>query len=470
MNLVNLRWPVISAALLLSPLSSRATVIFVNPEGTGDAPTIAAAYAMAVSGDDILLAPGTFHEHDIVMKSLVDLRSKSDEPSDTIVDAQGLGRCLDGGGLTGAPVIRGITFQNGVHDEEGGILLAGRGGTGGGHNAYYIRCIFRGGSAPIGGAVVTRATGGSAPHFSGCAFEDNEATAGSGGAIWSAGVGEVIACTFRRNQASVSGGAIASEKSYDWGIQVNGCIFEENAANESGGAFFSTGPGETYGSTIRDSYFSENTAANGGAARLNEFDRVTESRFLDNAATGDGGALWLDAVAPDKDGLGDYSWNVFARNHAHGEGGAIYVSTSSEFYVRSSTFVANDAPSGGHLWTVGGPATMSSCILAFTGAGGAAAGPGSVSVSCSDVFGNVGGDFVGPLAGSIHLSTNFSLDPFFCGAASDVYTLRAGSPCLPPLPNGCPGPWIGALGQGCVATSVPEPFPASWGSIKALYR
>ncbi len=300
-------------SLTLVAMAAHATTIHVLPDGSGDAPTIAAAYAMAVSGDDILLAPGTFYEHDIVMKSLVDLRSESDLPSDTIVDAQGLGRCLDGGGLTGAPIIRGITFQNGVHDEEGGILLAGRGGTGGGHNAQYHRCIFRGGSAPIGGAVVTRATGGSAPRFANCAFEDNAASAGSGGAIWSAGVGEVTSCTFRRNQASVSGGAIASEKFYNWGIWVEGCTFEENAANESGGAFFSTGPGETYGTTLRDSHFSENTAANGGAARLNEFDRVTRSTFLDNAATGNGGALWLDAIAPDKDGFGDYNENVFAR-------------------------------------------------------------------------------------------------------------------------------------------------------------
>jgi hypothetical protein len=162
--------------------------------------------------------------------------------------------------------------------------------------------------------------------------------------------------------------------------------------------------------------------------------------------------------------------NVFAQNQAGTSGGAVH-ETGSLFWLIRCTFVANASPSGGHLWTSGTPVIRSS-ILAFASSGAAAAGTATLATSCSDVFGNVGGDYVGPLANEGSDPTNLSADPLFCDLAGIDLTLRQDSPCLPPLPVTCELPRIGALGLGCTAVSADEPAidPASWGKIKSTYR
>jgi hypothetical protein len=93
-------------------------------------------------------------------------------------------------------------------------------------------------------------------------------------------------------------------------------------------------------------------------------------------------------------------------------------------------------------------------IIAFGSAGEAVwcSGTSMCTLTCSDVFGNAGGDWVGCLAGQDSVNGNFSADPLFCGAAIGDLTLDALSPCLADSVCGR----IGALGQGCDATAVPE--------------
>ncbi|MFN8583676.1 MAG: hypothetical protein U0163_22195 [Gemmatimonadaceae bacterium] len=86
-------------------------------------------------------------------------------------------------------------------------------------------------------------------------------------------------------------------------------------------------------------------------------------------------------------------------------------------------------------------------------------------MTCSNVFGNPGGDWSGCVAAMANADGNLSADPLFCGAAGDDLSLNASSPCAPPNSGECD--LIGALGVGCGATALPE---RSWGSIKALYR
>ena len=93
------------------------------------------------------------------------------------------------------------------------------------------------------------------------------------------------------------------------------------------------------------------------------------------------------------------------------------------------------------------------------------AGPATTASSCLDVYGNVGGDYVGPLALGASEPTNFSADPLFCDAAADDYTLRENSPCAPDHSGGCGQ--IGRYGVECSPVSVE---PETWGGIKARYR
>ena len=92
---------------------------------------------------------------------------------------------------------------------------------------------------------------------------------------------------------------------------------------------------------------------------------------------------------------------------------------------------------------------------------------------CNNVWGNDEGEYAGACSDQTGLNGNISLDPLFCdpylGDYWDFddgdYTLHADSPCL--AAPGCG--LMGALGQGCPATSVEE-RSTSWGRIKVLFR
>jgi predicted outer membrane repeat protein len=464
---------VVLLVALAAPLTARADIIRVCPDGSGDAPTIAAAYAMADYTDEIALCPGTYYEHDIVMRSAVDLYSESDDPANTIIDAQGLGRCLDGSNVGGIPVIRSITFQNGTHHVEGGLLFAAP--YGGQHNARYQNCVFRGGAAPQGGAVATHASAGQSPWFVGCLFEDNEATSGDGGAVWSDDFPIIWAqnCTFRTNVAAGHGGAIYHEETYYDGVWVENCVFEINSAGGDGGAIYSGGSGdEIYGSHFAGCRFEGNKATNGGAAYVgspygsDSYLSIAGSVFLNNIAIQDGGALVLWRIWQSEDG-DPVTGNLLAHNSAGARGGAIAIFYG--LHLQQSTLVENGAPSGGHLWVGQGGASVSRSILAFSTEGEAASGPGSSTTDCLDVYGNIGGDYVENFAGQDQVATNFSADPVFCNPEGGDYTLSESSPCAPPGITGCGR--VGAYGVGCGAVSVGHlEKRVNWGRLKALYR
>jgi hypothetical protein len=81
------------AFLLLLPASSGARTWIVDPDGTGEAPTIAAAVdSAAYQGDVIELMDGVYTgdgNRDIeVWGKLVIIRSQSDDPTACIIDIQ----------------------------------------------------------------------------------------------------------------------------------------------------------------------------------------------------------------------------------------------------------------------------------------------------------------------------------------------------------------------------------------------
>jgi hypothetical protein len=76
-------------------------------------------------------------------------------------------------------------------------------------------------------------------------------------------------------------------------------------------------------------------------------------------------------------------------------------------------------------------------------------------ISCSDIWGNTGGDWVGCVAPQATEPGNISLDPLFCGDGNGTatYTLMEISPCA--AANSACGQ-IGALGVDCQALPVIE--------------
>lgn len=72
--------------------------------------------------------------------------------------------------------------------------------------------------------------------------------------------------------------------------------------------------------------------------------------------------------------------------------------------------------------------------------------------SCSDVYGNLDGDWIGNIAEQLYVRNNMCLAPQFCAPAVGDYSLYDSSPCLPEN-NEC-GQQIGSEAQGCLSDHV----------------
>ena len=88
------------------------------------------------------------------------------------------------------------------------------------------------------------------------------------------------------------------------------------------------------------------------------------------------------------------------------------------------------------------------------------------ALSCCDIYGNGGGDWVVPFDDQLGIDGNVSEDPLFCspspGADLD-WSIHSDSPCAP-ASSGCG--LIGAWSVGCGDSPV---RPCSWGRLKAMY-
>jgi hypothetical protein len=97
--------------------------------------------------------------------------------------------------------------------------------------------------------------------------------------------------------------------------------------------------------------------------------------------------------------------------------------------------------------------------------------PASMPVlQCCDVYGNVGGDWVGCIADQLGVNGNFSACPSFCHAEMGDFHLCDQSPCAPGNhPDGYGCGLIGAWDVGCVCGPTGSK-PTTWGAIKSIYR
>lgn len=238
-----------------------------------------------------------------------------------------------------------------------------------------------------------------------CVFVDNHAQTGAG--IWCGGVSTftVEDCEFRDNVAT-SGAAIFFINSTT-GQTVRGCLIEDNTASSNGGAIYAS----TNQLTIENTIIFRNEA---GAA---------------------GGAIYMRSMLPSS-----MTGCTLVQNYSL-DGGAIY---------------ANDAPSF----------ALDRSIIAFQGGAALVAYSGSViTTSCSDIYGNSGGDALP--GGSIDAGGNFSLDPVFCSLGALDFSLDSSSPCAPGNhPDGIPCELVGARGVNCGQVQTER---RSWGAVKALY-
>ncbi len=187
--------------------------------------------------------------------------------------------------------------------------------------------------------------------------------------------------------------------------------------------------------------------------------------FVDNV-TPTSGAV---ARMPDNNSHLNAEECVFVGNEAAISGGCFLVAFDQSGSVRAAdcTFHDNYAPDGAVLAVVESSATMPDpvtflrCLV--TGNRGdvpvTAPTPVAIDPSCTDVWGNPGGDWAGLLAGWDQCEIgNFSLDPVYCDVSARDLTRESSSPCLPgqhPCTADCST--IGRWGVGCIAVGVPPP-------------
>jgi predicted outer membrane repeat protein len=334
--------------------------------------------------------------------TVIDGDSSVSGPSDT-----GSVVCFDSGEDSNS-ILLGLTVQNGsgtvVTDGSlagstigGGILVIESG-------PLIDHCIVRDCRADYGGGVVCSNIGWTG--LMNTSFEDNTAVYGGGLACVESANVTVMACSFTGNNAHHGGAASISESGK---LLTKWCDFDSNTARQGGGVFCDSGSIE-----IRNTGICNSTR--GGGIYLNQAGgNFVSCLIADNAGSG---IVAIMGTAVSKN-------CTVVRNHAF-RGAAVICSLST--------------------------VSLEHTIVAFnTGGEGLYIDESSplFGLYCSNLYGNEGGDWVGPIEDFSGILGNFSLDPLFCDTAAADYHIAANSPCAPEF-SSC-GSLTGALGVGCSA-------------------
>ncbi len=387
------------AALWAAP--AQATVRYVdaaagggnNGTSWGDAYTsLVAALGAAGSGDELWVAQGTYNEGaTIAMKSgvnmyggftsgMANLGDRNWDAFPTLLTGAGVRQVITGH----AAILDGFIITNGAAATGAGMAIAGQVTTV--RNCTFVNNVSTGN----GGAVYNSLEAGDAV-FSNCTFRFN--TAANGGALAiNAADPSLWDCTFFRNSATASGGAIHNENSTIT-LQIFGSTFTSNSAATAGGVL-----NQTAGVTldISNCVFSVNSSPLGGVFRINGSSSgglVVDSKFLGNTSTGSGGVLSLrtspttvfrrcvfagnsatlagGAVGGDRSDAQTYEDCIFSGNRSGSTGGAFGGASAnvSTHLIKRSVFAGNESATlGGAIYINHSAAStptplMENCVL-----------------------------------------------------------------------------------------------------------
>jgi len=346
----------------------------VNPQGTGDYPTIQAAIDAASDGTVIGLADGFF-----------------DGPGNIDLDYLG----------------KRITILS-ISGRRSECVIAVKANNSNRHRAFF----FHHGEDSLSVLQGVTVAGG---------YMDK------GGTIYCyASSPRLVNCVIAEGYATNAGGAIACEETAS--PILEDCLITDATAGQSGGGlycWYQCSP------RIRDTGFSLCTAGarGGGALFLDESSPIlTNCTFASNHGGTGGAAMFQNSPAT-------LTGCYFLDNSA-ARGGALAFGSPVAYAVAGATFAGNSATILGsdlYLQSAASPSVQTS-ILAF-GSGRPAVeretgDTGSNPVfSCCDLHGNPAGNWSGFLAGQLGVRNNFSADPLFCDRANGSYLLSGDSPC-----------------------------------------
>jgi hypothetical protein len=425
-------------------------------------PTIQAAIDASAYGDVVVVGTGIYDDciHQasptdttkcvVVMKSGVALRGNG--TGATIIEVRGRGRGIHCDGVVDATIegltVRGawaVAYGAGIYcfngssptirdclvreNADGGIIVR----TNSHPNISNVTMIRNLGKSGGGLAI----DDGSNPVINACIVDSNAAPIG-GGVFIRSSAPQILNCLIRRNWNDVAAGQGGGLRIETANPVITGCQVWDNLSTGGGGGISLEGSVATIGqcSILRNRTTGTTGPGGGIEVGFNSDVTIQDCLIARNSIVGtlftDGGGLrvWGGAL-----GLTIRRSTIAANSAAGGLGGG--VSTNGVFPVIEQSIIANNGPGAG-LYCDDGPS-------------------GSFTVSCTDIYGNAGGNTIcGTDAGS-----NFYLDPRFCDLASSNFHLQGTSPCLPGAhpagPTACGGALIGALGPGCAPEGVTDP-------------
>ena len=268
-------------------------------------------------------------------------------------------------------------------------------------------------------------------------------SSGSGGGLFvsSSGV-DLEHVVFSSNVASASGGALRVSHGQVHGL---GCEFRDNSAVKGGGAvdlsYDSAGE-------FTDADFQGNSASWGGAisVRTGSSSWCYDSTFTGNTAVAPhemGGAYFADYAASVV-----FQRCLFSANAAR-QGGAVRMADAASLFT-NCTLDGNAAwEYGAGLMVRGGSLVLDHSIVSFNQGPAVTSEESSIVSVASNIFGNLGGDWLGDLVDQRDRDENMADDPLYCEAGA--YFLQDSSPCAP---GNNPAGLIGAFTPGCENVSI----------------
>jgi hypothetical protein len=397
----------------------------------GDQLTIQAGIDSAFVGDTVLVADGVYtgdgnRDIDLGGKAVV-VKSENGHEFTTIdCEADSLNQhrgFFFGKGEDSTAIVDGFTIRNGYAPT---ILIP----------------------APVshGGGIYVE---NSSPTIRNCVLDSNCAFSSGGGLYCGENTSpKLVGCRISGNDSPSGGGAVFQNCS----ATVVDCLFEENSAYQSAGMMI-TGAQAPKLTACRI----ERNNAQFGVGGL----QITGcSPILTNCTIHRNGADFIAGVSM----YASYTEFIdcsLTRNTAYWGVGAIECGMADPSF-EGCTISRNTAVQRGSAGfsLVGSRPIFTRCIISSNSSAGldtslSADSESVVTLSCCDVYGNSGGNWVGALEGQDTMNGNFSADPLFCDIGGDDFTIYDNSPCAP-ANNSC-GVLIGANDIGCYATGVAEP-------------
>ncbi|MFC1572934.1 hypothetical protein ACFL6M_04970 [Candidatus Eisenbacteria bacterium] len=379
---------VVMVALVFVGSDASAVVYTVRSDGTGDHPTIQAAVDACEEGDIVELADGTYvgdGNRDITLIATLATIRSQSGNPEACV--------IDCGGSEEEPH-QGIAFRAG-----GGLSLEG--------------VMIRGGFAitydDYGGAVSCDL---SSPAISNCIFKGNTAYIGGGLACISCSP-TIHSCSFIENTA-LNGGGIDCHYSSP---TLTACTFTGNVAENHGGGLYA--------------YMSSTT--------------LTDCVFSANSGTQNGGGCYLI------DSTARLEHCTFSGNTTDDRGGGLHCNDSEGQLINCSMYANSAFHGSGACVHSHGSLSIESTVIVY-GFGSTAAirdGSSDLLFTCSNIYGNEGGDWLNVIAAQLGEDGNISEDPLFCGAEGGDFTLSVSSPCASFSPPNEECDLIGAWPVGC---------------------